>query len=54
MKNTVRNTLVPLRLRVSSRARAKAITLISRMDTTAKDTVNWNAWPNWASFSARR
>jgi len=53
MKNTVRNRLVPFSFRVSSRARAKAMTLMRTMDTTAKATVNQKDFKNWASAKAR-
>jgi len=52
IKNTVRNTLVPLMPRVSSSAMAKASTLMRMVDTAVKPSVNQNALRNVVSENA--
>ena len=49
MKNTVRKGVVPLMPRVSSRATASAMTLMSSVDTTVKDAVKPKACANCSS-----
>jgi hypothetical protein len=45
MKNTVRWMLAPFMFRVSASAMARAMTLISTVESTANAAVNQKEWP---------